>query len=353
MKHHKNGPSSLYKRLQCPASLFMEGIHEDEESKFSSKGTMLHEMVGIVYNKGDIDELDQRDEDLVLKCCDNLDLMTKEYDLSGEWLFEVRLELFDSKFNLLTFGTCDALLVDEDAGIALLRDFKFGYNPVNAPEENIQLATYSAAVMQKYGVSKVIAAIDQPTLGINEDFVFTDCKSIVSFVEEIINECGSFPQKFKAGSHCTYCKARSVCDVCNEWGMKCISTDDSEIDSENAGDLYDSLKVLNKKVEETKEKLKRVVSINGGILGDLYLKSVSGRASCKLDDAFDVLGIDDTIPELIRPALSISASDLEKVFVKKALEEGIYKTKKEAKDEFYNLDCISRGTPYDKIEKKR
>ncbi len=335
--HHENGPSSLYRRQNCPASMLAERGIIEEESEDAAEGTMLHQCVVDAYSDATLPDLNDEQLDAVGKCVKFL----KEYDGIGEpWMLESGLKLFDKQWEVITFGTADAVKIVPDDDLAILADWKFGRNPVSSPAMNMQFAAYAAMIMQEFGVSRVECHLVQPRLFSEpEPFAYTNLNGIVKTITGVISGCLSPGAKRIPGDHCNYCKAKNSCSAFNEYSTSVVSLQECAICADNAADIASTISQVRKQCDRATEMLKTAVCDAGGRLGNLVLNERRGgrEASSKglYADVMDVISADEFMA-LTKPSIA----GIEGLYASRMKESA--GTKKRAKALFNELPSISR-----------
>jgi len=206
-KHHPLGPSSLERAYYCPGSVLLAQSEkeDDESSADANEGIMLHERVV----SGVVDDLTAEQAELVRQCRERLE----QFAPLDAWQFEAQLDLLDDEFNVLTFGTVDALFDDVENDRVIIFDWKFGRIPVTQANDNMQLWSYAACALEKTGRSQAITHIYQPRIKHLTDGVFD--QSIQARVKDCINE---ILESHKSGiilryneKTCKYCSAMLNC----------------------------------------------------------------------------------------------------------------------------------------------
>lgn len=278
--HHPLGPSSLYRRQQCPGSLRLEQDMPEtpDTSGIRDHGTQLHEAVANHEMRLDLPINDQR----LLAICD---AALAPYDNPDwpQWQFEQRLNIFESPFDTepLLFGTCDFYVVHRHGRQAAMVDFKFGYNPVEAPHANLQLAAYALGVFQMYpDVERVECIICQPTLGdagVTEPWVFTQPDALLTTICRIRDRCYAAETILKAGDHCRYCRAKSICPEFKRFHGVALRDPQPAIEPSTAADLLTRTKMAERLLDELKARIKAEVEAHGDEYGDLCIVSQPGN----------------------------------------------------------------------------
>ena len=206
--HHLLGPSSLARRIACPASLLMEkNLPALPSTEDASEGTRLHR----ACETGDLTGLDAEQLELVEKCL----AFSAEVCGSAKFQREVKLRLIGPGGEVLTFGTADVVHVAGKDGT--LVDYKFGRNEVPEAADNPQLAAYAAMLMQRYGLETVQVWVFQPRLGHRSSALYRagHDRTFADFLLGVRSECLRADAPFHAGDCCRYCKGAAYC-VCPE-----------------------------------------------------------------------------------------------------------------------------------------
>lgn len=339
--HHENGPSSLYRRQACPASMLAERGLTEESNPDAEEGTMLHNRVVLAYTF-DPDSLIGLNEEQVSAVCKCTDLLFY-YDDQGEpWQLEQQLQLYDDDFTVITFGTPDAFKIIPERSLAILADWKFGRNPVSSPAMNLQFAAYAAMTMQKYGVERVECHLVQPRLFEKaEPFTFTKFDGIVKTIKRIIARCNELDAERRAGEHCKYCKAKSGCPAFGSFSTAVATLNSSAITADNAADLAGFITQLRKQCDRATDMLKNAVKEAGGQLGNLRLVPRAGNRCADSKELYgcvrDNISADEYMA-LVDPRIA----QVEDLYATRLKESGLVKTKKDGVEMFNALPAISR-----------
>jgi len=233
-KHAILGPSSASRWLACtPSARFEEQLLE-EESPYAREGTLAHDIAALVLstrsgsfkgNNAQYLALLKRSEDEAKK----LDLCFSEmHEHAEEW---ARFVLGDGDFTYigiekeydlsayvpLGFGTADATAIIEDT--LFVSDYKYGAGVRVSPTANKQLMLYAlgACLEEKkegHSIRDIMLGIFQPRAGGGSSWKIS-AKDLLKWAEDEVK-----PQALKAiagvgdfvsGSHCQFCKARTMC----------------------------------------------------------------------------------------------------------------------------------------------
>ncbi|MBN2162564.1 MAG: DUF2800 domain-containing protein [Pontiellaceae bacterium] len=279
--HHPFGFSSLYRRMKCPGSYMAELGRPEKTSPEAEEGTMLHAAVWLAIRESGRLNLSREQRHCLAVC--RLWLRSFRGD-NENWHDEETLSLYGANGKELCFGTPDAFKFLPSQCMAVNGDFKFGFNPVDAPELNLQMAAGSAAIMQKYGdkydlSNGVHAFIVQPRLRSysHPGFVYRNAGGIVSSVERIIERCLKLDAPRKAGSHCTYCKAKFNCQEFGGFELAISTLNPEAITPDNIGQLVTACSQMDAAIKRAKAILKGMVRTSGGQYGNVVLKSRAGN----------------------------------------------------------------------------
>lgn len=343
-KHHINSPSCLERRWLCPGSARIEAGLSEEESIYAAEGTRLHEIVA-TRNLEACETFEE--EDICQRCIELVDRLSE-----GAERVEVEypLEVCDSNSNIITYGTADVVIIQEDSLIII--DWKFGRGEVTSAEYNIQLGAYALGAMQEFGKSSCTVHIVQPFVGKwNDCYTHMDKEYLQEFYETLI-DCTNVPDApLVAGEkQCKYCKGASQL-TCPAMRYEVIKTADmaeqveldiSELTNEQLSDLHKKCKFvanINKAVES---RIKEICTTQGRC-HDIELKTMQGNREIKdIGKILDATKGNVSVDELLE-CCTVSVSKLESTFARnyKSVEGG---TLKDAKLKFAdNLkDVISR-----------
>jgi len=136
--HAKHSPSSLRYKEICPGWMNRGGT-----SEAADEGTMLHEAA----ESGDFSKLNPEQRAQVQEC---LDYLAPLEDGADEVHRERRMNVAD-----MTFGTADRVIIRGGGEHAHVADFKFGRQPVDDADVNLQGYAYAVAVFHEFPVERV------------------------------------------------------------------------------------------------------------------------------------------------------------------------------------------------------
>ncbi len=223
----------MARRELCPGSAAAEAAfpETDEESEQSKEGTLLHaidadpslaETANLKPEQRDVLKIAQAtDEQIFSAIASNLKLAPNEAFEEGR---ETELWVYRGLKQLIP-GHCDRWRFYPRPSVLVIIDKKFGRNVVTPADANAQLRTYAVAGHKKKRADRVLVAINQPRLPMDERL------SIAEYTEEQILAARDHLLRIWDGAHnpdgtprqdapriageeqCRYCSARLVCDA--------------------------------------------------------------------------------------------------------------------------------------------
>lgn len=134
--HARWSPSKLSALKSCPCFSYREAGEQDDTSA-AAEGEDLHR----VLETGNPTGLSESQIALVVSVQEKLDAIIATGDFTEFRERELTLEG-------LTYGTADFVLISKDDKLAHIVDFKFGRKQVEDVENNFQVRTYCAALME-------------------------------------------------------------------------------------------------------------------------------------------------------------------------------------------------------------
>ena len=356
------GGSTAKQVINCPGSVALcQTMPQGVSSSYADEGTLLHKVISQVLETGKEPEhfLGWKDESTGLELTEAL-LEEKllpalqsldEVDPEQKMEYAVETEVFFGKTIPDAFGSCD--LLGRLDGRAIVLDWKFGSGVAVEVEENEQLFFYAAAAMRTKemqwvfeGVKEIELIIIQPpalkrwvTNVARVKKFEKDLKAAVDIAKywvalakaqglEYCLTCKPYPLPLQQGSHCGWCKAKSLCPKMTGAVERAVSTDLEGVDPAKLCVVLHQIPLLKKWIEEaerialyTLENGKKIPGVDHK--GKHYdgWKLVTGREGNRKwsDEAavLDFLGDADvfkTKPELL------SVAQMEKVFKKRKLD---------------------------------
>lgn len=220
--HTAFGPSSLSKRRFCPGSFHQEMMAERIETRASSRGTGLHEIMEdlirgkeVVVPDGDREAIEcaLRYLDSAL-AGDEILPGGEETRNGGKVFIEVRFDHLAYSQTSNECGTCDLVIVYDDH--ILLVDWKFGGSYVDHPKWNLQMKGYAIGVWDRFGRKPIHVAIIQPA--VSPDYQLSPWIYGVEQYDEFRVELGAIVEnclvpeaRRVVGKSCVFCNARKTC----------------------------------------------------------------------------------------------------------------------------------------------
>lgn len=349
MKHHEFSPSGLEQMRLCPGSYKMQLGIENEDNEYSIEGTMLHEAVAT----GNIEILNDEQLALYQTCYDFL----AEQVQDGDKVFkEQKVVIKDKDGSILTEGTADVVIQHEDDSITVI-DWKFGYNPVNEVNKNIQLASYAVGAMQKFAASSCNCWVYQPRIYAKSSYVFQNADAIIENIKLIIKRAKTESYVLNASEDaCRYCRAQMDCPAFRDKFRQMVLADsDYDLTHEhNVERLYDASKVAKAMIKRIEDAMREII-VDKGSCGRYTIKETSGaRQINDINQLYNVVKDYVTIDEFMSTC-KLSITKLEALLSNKLIARadamGEKMTKVKAKMECNELmsDLISYGTPKQRI----
>ncbi len=226
--HSKFSASGSERWFNCPGSVALSEGLPDKSNAWSVEGTQAHEVLESILrielsgNDGsDIEErgpiIDRAPLDMQGHCQRAANFILKlGAKTDSEILVESRVYL--DFIHPEMFGTLDSAVLDHFGTLHVL-DYKYGVGHVS-PKENLQMIFYGIALAHKYqwNFSKVRLWIIQPrTKGYDGplfwELPILELKSWVPKFKTAVERVGWQPDKYVEGSHCHWCKAKSICPI--------------------------------------------------------------------------------------------------------------------------------------------
>lgn len=276
MLHAKLSASGSQRWLNCPPSVRLEEQFPDSTSTYAEEGTFMHALAEKQLNQwlgmpveGKLEESPFFTPEIYEAVCEYTSFVTEKICeiKDGVTVIEKRVDF--SRWVPEGFGTADALLVSE--GVLEVIDLKGGAGiPVSAVG-NSQMRLYALGALDAYDclfdITTIRMTIVQPRCG----GVSTDEMSVeelLEWAETVVRPAAkqafAGEGEFKAGPHCTWCKAKAVCRERAESNLELLRFELSDpplLTLEEIADILpktDALKRWAKDVEEyaLKEALK-------------------------------------------------------------------------------------------------
>lgn len=205
--------SNMDRLHACPASEIMEARYPDTTTPQAERGTRLHKLCEDHHKTGkcNFDGVPDEDKEEVAWALLNAEVLTKGFETESE----VELEVHGVP------GHADLIGIDGKRGIVI--DYKFGQWPVST-EGNWQLKSYACGLAMEHDLDEVEVGIVQPatqqafTIKYGKEELYeiaNEIGNLASLIgemqegnEEVLKQNPPTP-----GEHCSWCKARGVCEM--------------------------------------------------------------------------------------------------------------------------------------------
>lgn len=295
-------PSSLHRVMLCPGSYELSKNCQQADTEASLEGTLLHGVLADSVSNGlvpNVDGLTPEQEIAVTKCVDFLKRILDEWEGEKYDLFaELPVELeHDNVF--LTKGTADIVAVSHTREEAFVVDWKFGRNEVPEAENNPQLATYCAAVSNKFDLpGSVSGYIYMPRLDKSTKATYADPEQISSVVYEATQKAfGSSIVLNPSDEACRFCPAKTSCPAYQKsFSQLACRPDLSVMPPEKLERLYIVAQSVKKWIENDLENAVSKYLDEHGSLGCLAYKEQKGRRTVK-----DINGLSEALETYVLP----------------------------------------------------
>lgn len=245
--HAKFGPSKAHRWIPCPGSIALEPEGPQESSDFADEGTAAHILGSraleaekdAVFYAGE--EIQPRVESKVYLVNDDMVLNVQVYlddvrsrAAGGTLLIEQRLSFSEAIDQPESFGTADAVIIQEDGALLIVEDLKYGMGVQVCAKDNEQLMLYALAALETYEpiiggtVKRVRGVICQPRLDHIDEHEWTveelrtfaeKAKLAANYAVQAV-ECAATgadveeqePELFAPGDkQCRWCPAKATC----------------------------------------------------------------------------------------------------------------------------------------------
>ena len=341
-KHAEISPSQLEKLEQCPA---MFKFNKDSGSAAADRGTAMHEiMEKLSLESIESSAFSYADKILLLDALEKV----LEIAPAENWTVEKQIDLLNSEFEILTFGTPDAWACIDD--VIYVIDYKFGNIPVSA--NNLQLQVYAMALMQQQGINKSILKIIQPAINNYDEHYFEFDIELIDRVEKIVSDCKGDKLIFSCGESCKYCSYNDRCPAFNYTVQK-MTISDICINDDNLADEYEKASAIKKVINDRFEIVASTVKEHlRECENEKYkLQNVKGKNEIKDKDLFFDFCLKELDRQTVMEDVSFSIGKIENKFIEKMKPSG-WKVK-EIKEYFNDgiMPFCERGAGYDKIVK--
>lgn len=300
-------PSSAHKWLTCaPSARFEEQISE-ETSDYADEGDIAHKVADLIlsaragiyvgtdwdYHLSALADSEYYTDDMVDHAEDYAEFVR---GFGGTILVEQKYNL--TEFVPLGYGRTDATNITPK--ILYITDYKYGAGVRVSPVKNKQLMLYALGALRAaekankdYKPVKVVISIFQPRAGGFSSWEITPnalkawaVSHVVPMAVLAIGGQGDFV----AGSHCQFCKARTVCAAYYERFADLLDIHDARVMTpEMVATVIEKSELLSSWVEKVKEEAIRQMERGKKYPGVKLVKGRGRRSFKNENDAVDVL----------------------------------------------------------------
>ena len=230
-KHSKFSASGAERWFECSGSVSLSEGLPDKDNVWSLEGTKAHEVLEtllklrIKMNQSNALEAAAFARDVPREMIDYgnhaASHILKLYGeiSNSELLVESRVSL--AFIHPEAFGTLDAAVIDVFGTLHIL-DYKYGMSHVS-PRENLQFLFYALGVAHQYDFNfkRVRMWTLQPRIRNFDGYTFWEItigelQSYIPLFKAAVKRVEKFPTTYKEGSHCHWCKAKSICPLKKE-----------------------------------------------------------------------------------------------------------------------------------------
>jgi hypothetical protein len=270
-------------------------------------------------------------------------------------------ELKLSILNGLTFGTADLVMVKGDR--AIIGDAKFGWNPVEDAETNLQGWAYAIGVFEKYpDVQMVDVVFAQPRLNSVSRHAFfrsVDLDKLKVRVSTVIARAKHQPPELNPTEYaCLYCGAKATCTALHKKALiisnkfSPLTPDGELIDLYNpeqlaTPDLRGKAEILRRVLEPWCEKVRRentrYALETGEEIPGFEVATRAGRRTITDPQLTYELVKDKLTPEEFAAVCEISVAQLLKAYSSKAPRGAKEKLKQEIEDKLSDAGVLQGG----------
>lgn len=235
-QHAVLSASSSHRWIACPPSALLCAKGKDTPSEFAMQGTDAHSLCEYKVKKALGQAAKDPTEDLTYfdsEMADSTDLYAqfvleqmeaaKEKCSDPIVLVEQRLDF--SQWVPGGFGTGDCVIVADETLTVI--DFKYGLGILVSAEQNPQMMCYALGALELfdgiYDIKEVSMTIFQPRRDNVSTYTLTK-EELLRWADEVLFPAAQLAAKgegkFKAGSHCQFCKAKATCRKRAEYNLE-------------------------------------------------------------------------------------------------------------------------------------
>lgn len=239
--HSLLSPSGASRWLACTPSARFEEQHADAGSRYADEGTLAHEVAALVLGVRSgvapernfaavLSEIEHRvnsfyglngSEDqqkngfkAMLEHAEEYAAFVLEQNQDGDILIEQRYDL--RKYVPFAWGTADCTNITKDTLFVV--DYKYGAGVAVTATANPQLMLYALGALEALpkdaGIKDIVVSIFQPRAGGASSWA-TTAESLRAWANEVVIPRAKLAMggqgEFVAGSHCQFCKVKTVC----------------------------------------------------------------------------------------------------------------------------------------------
>ena len=273
---------------------------------------------------------------------------------------EMRLSIMDG----LTFGTADIVMLNTKGDWAIIGDAKFGWNPVEDAETNLQGWAYAVGVFEKYpNVTMVDVVFAQPRLDMvsrSRFYRHTDLEKMRLRVMAVIARAKDHkPEDLKPSEFsCLYCGAKATCTALHKKALLISSKFAPLADDAEMLEIYNPAQLATPELRGKAEILRRVLEPwcekvrkenlryaveEGEHIPGFEVKSRAGRRSVSDSQLTWELVKDKLTPEEFAAVTEISVAQLLKAYSSKAPRGSKEKLKQEIEDRLTDAGVLQGG----------
>lgn len=224
-KHSKFSASGAERWVNCPGSVTLSEGMPDKESVWSKEGTQAHEVLEKIlkaFLREDRPPYGMKQDPMFHygRAAANFILGIHAENPKSEVMVETRIDL--PFIHPEMFGTFDGAVLDH-FGTLHVFDYKYGAGHVVSPVDNLQMIFYGLGLAARYDWNFKSAKlwIIQPRIKNYRGPIFWEMgiqklKGYIGYFAEAVYRVEKFPTLFKEGSHCHWCKAKSICPLKTE-----------------------------------------------------------------------------------------------------------------------------------------
>ena len=233
--------SSSHRWLACPPSAKLCEDIPDSCSTYAQEGTNCHELCAYLIEKALGKDVKDPTADLTYYnaemqgCADEycayvLEQLAAAQQYCNDPAVFIEQRLDFSRWVEQGFGTGDCIIVADQ--VLQIIDYKHGLGVLVDAEENSQMMCYALGALEAfdgiYDIEQVTMTIFQP----RRDNISTwSCskKDLLYWADEVLKPTAALAYEgkgeFKAGQHCTFCKAKAHCRKRAEYNLELAKYD--------------------------------------------------------------------------------------------------------------------------------